>query len=338
MSKIHITLVGGQPAPIYHGIVATQPDKVIYIYSQKSATVLDALREEIAIDSEFIMLDVTSPHKIKACVENLATLYVADDVTVNISSGLKSWSHWFSVVFDKYPNASVIYIDQNNVVWNYRTMQSSSEHAFDMHTLFRLYGNPIDNHYTPFAEYTEEDFNAIEKIEGIRKVNYTVFNKLTTVLNEKQKNLLRTQKVGGFSEDVMSEVKWDKQVHKVDISILGKRNFKTESIECPHAVELVFNAGWFEAKVARMLSTWNRAKEICLNCTFPHRTGLLKNEVDIIINTGSKILFVECKTQINNTTDIDKFRSVIKGYGGMGSKGLFVTDAKMTDIALAKCE
>jgi hypothetical protein len=136
----------------------------------------------------------------------------------------------------------------------------------------------------------------------------------------------------------MSEVKWDKQVHKVDISILGKRNFKTESIECPHAVELVFNAGWFEAKVARMLSTWNRAKEICLNCTFPHRTGLLKNEVDIIINTGSKILFVECKTQINNTTDIDKFRSVIKGYGGMGSKGLFVTDAKMTDIARAKCE
>jgi hypothetical protein len=338
MSKIHITLVGGQPAPIYHGIVATQPDKVIYIYSQKSATVLDALREEITIDSEFIMLDVTSPHKIKACVENLATLYEADDVTVNISSGLKSWSHWFSVVFDKYPNASVIYIDQNNVVWNYRTMHSSSEHAFDMHTLFRLYGNPIDNHYIPFAEYTEEDFDAIEKIEDIRKVNYTVFNKLTTVLTEKQKNTLRTQKVGGFSEDVMSEVKWDKQAHRVDISILGKRNFKTDSIECPHAVELVFNAGWFEAKVAKMLSTWNRAKEICMNCTFPHRTGLLKNEVDIIINTGSKILFVECKTQINNTTDIDKFRSVIKGYGGMGSKGLFVTDAKMTDIARAKCE
>ena len=60
--------------------------------------------------------------------------------------------------------------------------------------------------------------------------------------------------------------------------------------------------------------------------------------MDIIINTGIKLLFVECKTQITNTTDIDKFRSVIKGYGGMGSKGIFITDASMSDIAKAKCE
>lgn len=29
----HITLIGRQPAPVYHGIVATQPDKVILAYS-----------------------------------------------------------------------------------------------------------------------------------------------------------------------------------------------------------------------------------------------------------------------------------------------------------------
>ena len=56
------------------------------------------------------------------------------------------------------------------------------------------------------------------------------------------------------------------------------------------------------------------------------------------MNTGIKNLFVECKTQIYDTTAIDKFRSVIKSYGGMGSKGLFVTDAPMNDMAKAKCE
>ena len=61
-------------------------------------------------------------------------------------------------------------------------------------------------------------------------------------------------------------------------------------------------------------------------------------KVDIIINTGNKILFVECKTQINNTTDIDKFRTVIKTYGGTASKGLFITDAKMNDMSRAKCD
>ena len=75
-----------------------------------------------------------------------------------------------------------------------------------------------------------------------------------------------------------------------------------------------------------------------MNCHFPFVEGIDKNEVDIIINTGTKILFVECKTQIHDTTAIEKFRSVIKGYGGTASKGLFVTDAKMTDIAKAKCK
>ena len=74
-----------------------------------------------------------------------------------------------------------------------------------------------------------------------------------------------------------------------------------------------------------------------MNCVFPFRNNVAKNEVDIIINTGTKPLFVECKTQIQNTTDIDKFASVIKNYGGMGSKGIFITDAKMSDAAKQKC-
>jgi len=87
-----------------------------------------------------------------------------------------------------------------------------------------------------------------------------------------------------------------------------------------------------------MLSKWDKGKNIYLNCHFPFKPNVDKNEVDIIVNTGSKILFVECKTQITHTTDIDKFRSVVKGYGGIGSKGIFVTDAKMTDIAREKCK
>ena len=74
-----------------------------------------------------------------------------------------------------------------------------------------------------------------------------------------------------------------------------------------------------------------------MNCRFSFKQNLDKNETDIIVNTGTKLLFVECKTQIKKTTDIDKFRSVVKTYGGMGSKGLFVTEAKMDDVARAKC-
>ena len=60
--------------------------------------------------------------------------------------------------------------------------------------------------------------------------------------------------------------------------------------------------------------------------------------MDIIVNTGDKLLFVECKTKLSKITDIDKFHSVVKNYGGMGSKGLIFTLTPMTDTDLEKCK
>lgn len=341
MSKIHITLVGGQPAPVYNAIIATSPDKIIYIYSASdgSRKSLEALTKEIDIEHDKILLDTTNPLKIKNCARQLASKYAQDEVTVNISGGLKSWSHWFGVIFDKCDNASVVYIDQNNLLWNYRTMQSCSNFNFDMHTLFRLYGNPIEGNYTPFSDFVKADFDAIPQIKRCRRVNPVAFNALVTVLSKENSHNLRNNDVGLITHGD-SSVTWNKTLSQVSLFLTNRRGDYTASytINCPHAIDLVFNAGWFELEIAQLLSKWSKAKEICLNCRFPYNKNLDKNEVDIIVNTGNKILFVECKTQISNNTDIDKFRSVIKTYGGLGSKGLFITDAKMNQINIAKCQ
>ena len=342
MSRIHIALVGGQPAPVYHGIVAIKPDKVIYIYSENTHGGVKKLDAEIKIPAEYIELDVTLPNKIKKCAEDLAEKYKEDEVTVNISSGLKSWSHWFGVIFDKYPNAAVVYMDQNNVLWNYKTMQSSQDFEFDMHTHFRLYGNSIEDNYKKFSEYTEKDFEALQVIEKARRFDVNIFNDLLSLLDKKKQNTLKTSKFGKFEHPSDSFVEWERATNEQDGFIrifINKKNGKREEFKCesPNVVDMAFNSGWFEYKVASLLSKWKRCKELCMNCRFPFNPQVDKNETDIIINTGSKVLFVECKTQIKNTTDIDKFRSVIKGYGGMGSKGLFITDAPMTNVAREKC-
>lgn len=344
--KVHITLVGGQPAPVYHGIVATQPDKVVFIYSESSRDVVEKVRSEIHIaEDEQKPLDTTDPHLIMERAKALAEKYKEDEVTLNISSGLKSWSHLFGRVFDSMPNASVVYMDQNNVLWNYRTMEHKSDFEFDMDVLFRLYGNRLEN-YKRLTDYTEEDLKALDKIKNIRLFNVPDFNKLTATLNDKQQNILRNQNSGKFdlmANGSQSYVEWEKttkdSIGFVRIS-LAKKNGKSQEVtfESENAVDLAFNSGWFEFEVATLLSKWAKAKSVYLNCHFPFRPNVDKNEVDIIVNTGTKILFVECKTQITHTTDIDKFRSVVKGYGGTGSKGLFVTDAKMTDVAREKCE
>ncbi|MCQ2230547.1 MAG: DUF1887 family protein [Paludibacteraceae bacterium] len=347
--KVHITLVGGQPAPVYHGIVATNPDRVVYVYSVGSQSVLDTLKKEIDIPCDDVPpLSPTDPQEIVLLAERLAKKYEKEEVTVNISSGLKSWSHLFGRVFDNCPNASVVYMDQNNVLWNYRSMEKQEGFLFDMHTLFRLYGNSIENNYKRFSDYTGDDEGVISDIEQMRSFNNRDFNALTTVLDQQKQTVLRTQPYGRFdllrtSNSSYSYVEWQKttteEVGFVRLCLYKKNGICKEVVlESPHVVDLVFNSGWFEYKVALMLSKWDRSKEICMNCHFPYKPKVDKNETDIIVNTGTKLLFVECKTQITHTTDIDKFRSVVKAYGGMGSKALFVTDAPMSEIAQKKCE
>ena len=343
MSKIHITLVGGQPAPVYNGIKATNPDKVVFVHSIDSLKALNALIKEIDIPYETVPLSPTEAVEIQRVVEKMAEQYVDDEVIVNISSGPKSWSHLFGSMFQSKENATVVYMDQNNVLWNYRTMQGLQDFEFDMHTHFRLYGNSIENNYKKFSDYTDADVEAMKKIEEIRNFDVQIFNALLTVLDKQKQHTLKNCKCGRFEHDSGSYVEWEKTTEQQDgfvrVFLIKKNgNSKEVKFESPNAVGLAFNSGWFEFKVAKLLSTWSRSKEICMNCKFPYKKDVDKNEADIVVNTGSKVLFVECKTQINNITDIDKFRSVIKNYGGMGSKGVFVTDAKMTDIAKAKCE
>lgn len=68
-----------------------------------------------------------------------------------------------------------------------------------------------------------------------------------------------------------------------------------------------------------------------MNVEFPYKNNLPKNEIDIIVNTGDKLLFVECKTRICDNTNIDKFSAAVKNYGGMASKALFVSNMPMDD-------
>ena len=342
MAKIHIALVGGQPAPVYNGIIATNPDKVIYVYSKDVEKTLSVLRKEVKVDEaeKLPPLSPTDPNEIEGLAFRLADTYCGDDVVVNISSGLKSWSHIFGYAFQNRENASVVYMDQNNVLWNYKTKESRTDFVFDMFTLFRLYGNPLEN-YTYFSDYTESDKNVAKMIENIRSVNPKDFNQLLAVLDGDKKNKI-TQKEGKFDLHSLSYVEWKKapkgQDAFVRIFLNSKNGGREVVLESPHAFELAFNSGWFEYKIASILSCWKFAKDICMNCKFPYKQNIDKNEVDVIVNTGTKLLFVECKTQIHNTTDIDKFRTVVKTYGGLGAKALFVTDVAKKDVAKQKCE
>lgn len=327
--KLHITLVGGQPAPVYHGIMATQPDKIVFIYSDESRETAERISKEVKITSERRKMDPVDLNDIEKKVSQCAKDFKDDEVSVNISSGTKPWAFFFAKIFGTMPNATLFYVDQNNTLWNL-TDKTSRKVESDMDAQFRLMGNEMVS-FVRFEDYTDEDKRTLTAI--VELFRFSPSNMYCLVSEAKTKTHL--------TEHVMkngSYIKWDKISKQFDIRLLRAGKEIRKILKSEHVREMLLKASWFEYQVASMLRKWDRSGAIRLNCIFPYQDSAAKNEIDILVETREKLLFVECKTQIEDNTDIDKFASAVRNYGGMGSKALFVADRKMSGKAIEKCK
>ena len=343
MREVHITLVGGQPDPVYFVIKHLNPDEVIYICSEDSIGTAEMIKEMTSVKEQHLLcIDPTDAAMIQESVNALAHKYRNDSITVNISSGLKPWSFFFGNKFNSLPNSCVLYIDQNYQLWNYTTMTTTDiSYIFDLPTSFKLHKNPLIK-YSDFSKYNSADVTALTEIQNARRYNPVEFTELMSILSKEDLYKLRSLENGRIiHKNKISYVEWFYNTSRNNSSVrivLNKKGKVAEfSIESPNAISLAFNSGWFEYKIAKMISKWQKQRKIYMNCIFSFDSFIDKNEVDIIVDTGTKPLFIECKTQISKLIDIDKFKSVSKNYGGLASMTIFITESKMKNYVKAKC-
>lgn len=336
MSKLHITLVGGQPMPVYLGIKYCNPDKILFVYSKESEKQKQAIKKEVVankiVGENAILksdpLDPVDMKEIELILNKYKEKFANDEISINISGGTKLWAYFFAKEFENFPNSKIIYVDQNNEVYNLKEKKHEKV-PFELMTQFKLNKNPLQ-HFTKYADYTAEDIEVIKEIERIRSINIGAFTELTN-LDRQKEDKLKKQPHGVFKKEDAS-IEWDKS-GKCVVALKKKGEIIETEFFSQNLIKIIFNAAWFELKVAHILSQWPKTREIFMNCKFLADTKDKfsknaeehpKNEIDIIVDTGDKALFVECKTNIKNSTDIDKFNSVVKTIGGNGSKALFV--------------
>ena len=357
--KVHITLVGGQQYPIYVGIKEANPDKLVMVCSEQSRN--DAVRisrvagmnrsnvELVLCDAD----DVSSANEVirDSIVRDIVDKYSDCEYTVSLTGGPKPWSMFLLKLLYGRENVSLLYYGQNGDQCDLiRASQKKSSIPLDMDILFRL-KNAETRHYRKFSELTQDDLYAVSVIDEFLSQNHDLIGCFTVMTNPVQPQN-RSQIQPGFCYppdeygDSKQQVKFTRMHHKYDGSNLnfyiekgcekadGTIRIKKKNdifsipfyFEAPHLKDLLFFAGWFEVMVARMLSVWKSGQDIRVGVRFDFASSMrLKNEIDIIMNTGNKLLFVECKTRIMHLTDLDKFNNVVKTYGGTGSKALFVS-------------
>ena len=347
---VHIALVGGQTMPVYLAIRESIATHYIFIHS--SSTIFQA--KKLAEDTHSEKKTTTELKEIHPVdysliikeLDNILSEYSGWIVEINISSGTKPWSIACSKLSVKYTNVQLIYVDQNSIIYNYNTLSQKVIPDLDggIKQILRYNQSEADKYkYVNLNEYTSDDERSLNTIILIRKKYSRPFKTLTDI-NEDDigsfENNPRIDDKGMRTCTTTSSMEWKrgKDVQFVKFNFINWRGeHKSYILESPHALDLVINNHWFEYEVATILKKWPSCGEVWLNVEMSYKTNQTKNEIDIIASTGKKLLFVECKTKVRHTNDIDKFRSVAQNYGKLGAKSLFINKYYMGQDAEDKC-
>ncbi len=350
---IHIALIGGQTMPIYLALRETEAGKVLLIHSAETKQQAEKVRTDISFEKpdrsvELIEIKPYDYRQIREAIENLLDSLAAYTVEVNVSGGTKPWCIVFGMLAGTHKNLQLLYVDQNSVIYNYATSESHNlAGSLSIAEIFRLNQTVVSNH-TTFDAYTETDLDVLERVKSIRRKYPKTFNVLT-IPNKKDKNRYANNIKDAIADPTScSEIRWDKKYQSAESATTQQyvllyfvdkcgRHEEFELIS-PHAFNLVTSSGWFEYELATILHKWSACKEVWLNTIFPYDNKMPKNEIDIIAMVEQKLLFVECKTQVFDNTDIDKFAAAVKNYGGLGAKAIFITQQNMSTNAIDKCE
>ena len=339
MANVHIALVGGQTYPVYLGIAETSPDRVVLMHSGSSLAEAQRIASEFMGSGIPFLYEDCHPVNVKAVLEKARMMAKImsdeDNYTINLTSGTKVWSILFHEAFAGKPHVRFIYVDQSCTLYDLSDGECRDCAAIDTDRVFRLNGTSALS-YLDFKDLTEDDMRTLGAIKGLIHSNWSAFTALTVAKTpEKQQSFKQKQ---GMVEHKGSTLSWDRTADSATLSLLRRDGrVVNKTLTSPHALNLVFNAGWFEADAARHLSSWKHSNEVRMNVKFPYMEGNPKNEIDVIVNTGNRLLFVECKTQIHTLTDLDKFSKAVRNYGGTGCHALFVTFGSMTSEAAEKC-
>lgn len=365
--KVHFALVGKQTYPVYLGIMETHADSVFLIHSAQTKEEAEHIAEVIGNGvCKPVEFSTDNIHSIINAINEKIVSQMSDgnQYTFDISGSIKLWSVLIYKLLCKFRNATFIYIDQIDTIYDItHTSQRKARVLLNMDLLFKLYGAKLSN-YTALTAYTRDDFKACSLIANkifSRREFISAFDVMANpqepqirakikdgydkVVEEKELKG-KSKKFAGSSLIYRPKDKYEENrklwLDHADITVRDSSSENkpyTVALDAPHLMDLLFFAGWFELYVAKMLSKWKPGSDIRMDVSFDYENkNKTQNEVNIIMNTGHRLLFVECMTQSKKPDELDKFFEAVRSYGGMGSIALCVSFFHMDDDALSKCK
>jgi hypothetical protein len=335
--KHQISLVGGQLLPVYVGIKEFMPDKLHLIASSDSIMKVAVLKScSVNISIQEYICDPFDFFSIKSvCEKIIDSIDKSDEITFNLTGGTKIMVLAAqAILFEKQLQG--FYINQDDsylLLPSY--IKTPIQNEITIKEFFDLSGHHIYS-AKHLSDYTPGDFITASSIE-----NFANFDKRYSIITKFFRNKFKNNLNHPFprqGKEVINnviEVSWS--IDEINAIQSGVPFFYSKA---PNAIDLFFNAAWWELIVAETISKWSKVKELLIKCELPFISDSqsMKNEIDVLINLGKKLIFVECKSGNILQEDINKMRIIKQTYGGVISKSILVSRFNPNTKILEKCK
>lgn len=185
------------------------------------------------------------------------------------------------------------------------------------------------------SDFFADDFKSVDQIDRFTLSHDKLYFQINSKVRGTYGEYSKIPTAGRLEINKRAKLIW------TDKNIAVEMNEKEVlKIQSPNVRSLFFHASWWELIVAKEISHWTKAKELLIQCELPFKSDSLmtKNEIDVLVNLGGKLIFIECKSGNVRQEDINKMRIVKDTYGGIISKSILVCRFMPKSTIVEKCK
>ena len=319
MSKnIQIALVSKETLPVFYIINEFRPDEVYLVGTEETTGEMGQIERSAATMG-------IACHKLVTRADDMAyTMQQCENVhgqhgtdasyRYNLTCGTKLMAFGALLCAQKH-HAQVVYSDIATYT-DFATMRRQPlQHKLSTETIIALQGQKIKSRevYRYDAQRTECALQVRDFVRRYVKAYSVLINRYNAykqLPNPFSSGDLYYSRSGG-----RLSVEYD------DVEVFGS--------DYRDAFKLLFEGRWWETLVADAVSRWADGRyEVWTSVRFEPKDGASrsdKNEVDVLVNVGNVLLFVECKSGAFTQDNIYKLSSVARTYGSYKSKSVIVS-------------
>jgi hypothetical protein len=326
--KRQITLLGGQIVPVYLGIVERSPDEVHVLFTKETKGQLVLLEKNLPVKKiHSFEIEPYDYESIKSKVEEIIFANDKDEFELNLTSGTKIMAIASQQVFNEL-KLPIIYIDQKHDLLNISSKTTDlGAVKLNIETFLKISGHPKFK-MGALSDFTGAEVKLAEFISNQMNTGWywKAFGEVT-----KKGEYVPRSKYNFKYKNV--ELLWDAK----DLIVRIGTHSKTFSSK--KAMQIAFSGLWWEILVGIAVSKWTHTHEFGMNLVIKTKAAIQldKNEIDIVLNTGKNLVFIECKAGDVTQDDINKMKAISGLYGGVSARSILVSRKKPSVTVLEKC-